>query len=180
MRKMLIATLVLVGSVALAYPAVASERVVTSEAVSVRASVLERTLGVTGVVARREAVTQLRREELLLELAKQEGVDFSDAYVRDRVRDMRTTSETAGENAFEEAATAWGMASVDEFVADPRVLSMYRRGLLVGEMRLRVVERLETSPTFDGASDESVDRYLSVALHGVSVRVPNVEVRMRE
>jgi hypothetical protein len=178
MRQILTVTLAFVCSGAL-YAADLAERVVTNEAVVVRSAVLERTLGLTGVEARTEAVAQLRREELLLELAKQEGVDFSDAYVRDRVQDMRTMSETAGEAAFEEAATAWGIASVEEFVADPRVLSMYRRGLLVGEMRLRVVERLETSPTFDGASDESVDRYLSVALHGVSVRLPDVEVRAR-
>jgi len=120
------------------------------------------------------------RRTLLLELATREGVDFSDAYVRDRVEDMRTMAETAGENAFEEATKAWGMASVDEFVADPRVLSVYRRGLLVGEMRLRVVERLESSPTLDGGSDASVDRYLSVALYGVSVRAPDVEIGVRE
>jgi hypothetical protein len=179
MRQILAATLVLVCSGAL-YAADRDERVVTNEAVAVRSAVLERTLGVTGVEARTEAVAQLRREALLLELAKQEGVDFSDEYVRDRVQDMRTMAETAGEAAFEEAATAWGIASVEAFMADPRVLSMYRRGFLIGEMRLRVVERLETSPTFDGGSDESVDRYLSVALHGVSVRVPDMEIRVRE
>ncbi len=69
MRQILTVTLVLVCSEAL-YAADPSERVVTNEAVSVRAAVLERTLGLTGVAARTEAVTQLRREELLLGLLK--------------------------------------------------------------------------------------------------------------
>jgi len=176
-RVLCLLTIVVVAGTALAE---AKERVVTQDAVAIRMAVLEQTMGVTGAVGRSEALKQLQREELLLELAVREGVAMSDDYVRDRVQDMRTMAETDGDSAFADAARTWGMGSVDQFVTDSRVLSLYRRALTIGEMRLRVIERLQHTPTLEPESDDSVDRYLALALYDVSVRGPDVEIRMRE
>lgn len=88
------------------------------------------------------ALSLVIEEQILLDAAKAQGIEYSDAEVTQRVRSMQdevgASDNEDAKAGFRWAITQHGLTDA-EFASDMRIISAYRRVFTLGEIRSRIV-----------------------------------------
>jgi len=145
---------------------------IVESAVSTRQRIVESNVSkLDPAEAYQVALDQLIEEAALLEIANAERITVNDLDVIDFIEDMQELAAASDEtrDVFAAAASQFGLTEED-FAGDPRVIQIYRKGMILSRMRQSITERLPFEKRADpDARELAIDQYVSAS--GVAIKV---------